>query len=74
MRYIYHTLSNTTRNFFAKFLGVEPIRIGTTKLISDLQKQGHTHTIHIYTTSFRNQIKIRLMLFYYEIKVEKKKK
>ncbi|WP_338815331.1 HAD family hydrolase [Bernardetia sp. Wsw4-3y2] len=57
------------RNFFIKFLGVEPIRIGTAKVISDLQKQGHT--IHIYTTSFRSQIKIRLMLFYYGIKVGK---
>ncbi len=57
------------RNFFATFLGIEPIRVGTSKFISDLQKQGHT--IHIYTTSFRSKIKIRLMLFYYGIKVGK---
>ncbi len=38
------------RNLFAKFLGIEPIRLGTFTLISDLQNQGHT--IHIYTTSF----------------------
>ncbi|AFM03926.1 hypothetical protein Fleli_1504 [Bernardetia litoralis DSM 6794] len=56
-------------NFLAKILGVEPIRVGAAKLIFDLQKDGHT--IHIYTTSFRNKIKIRLMLFYYGIKVEK---
>ena len=57
------------RNFFATFLGIEPIRIGTSKLISDLQKEGHT--IHIYTTSFRKTMSIRLMLFYYGIKVGK---
>ena len=57
------------RNFFAKLLGIEPIRVGTSILISDLQKQGHT--IHIYTTSFRSKIKIRLMLFCYGIKVGK---
>ncbi|PIY09521.1 MAG: hypothetical protein COZ18_07885 [Flexibacter sp. CG_4_10_14_3_um_filter_32_15] len=57
------------RNFFATFLGIEPIRIGTAKLISDLQKQGHI--IHIYTTSFRSKNKIPLMLFYYGIKVGK---
>ncbi len=57
------------RTFFATFLGIEPIRIGTSKLISDLQKQGHE--IHIYTTSFRSKFKIRLMLFYYGIKVGK---
>lgn len=57
------------RTLFATFLGIEPIRLGTAKLISDLQKQGHT--IHIYTTSFRKKTTIRLMLFYYGIKVGK---
>ena len=55
------------RNFLAKILGLESIRLGTATLISDLQKEGHV--IHIYTTSFRSKIKIRWMLFYYGIKV-----
>lgn len=57
------------RNWLAKVLGIEPIRLGTVQLISDLQKQGHN--IHIYTTSFRSKFKIRLMLFYYGISVRK---
>jgi len=57
------------RNLVANLLGIEPIRVGTSQLISDLQRQGHV--IHIYTTSFRSKFKIRLMLFYYGIKVGK---
>ncbi|WP_375559150.1 HAD family hydrolase [Bernardetia sp. OM2101] len=57
------------RSFFAKTLGIEPIRLGTAKLISDLQKEGHI--IHIYTTSFRSKFKVWLMLFYYGIKVNR---
>ncbi|WP_338760970.1 HAD family hydrolase [Bernardetia sp. ABR2-2B] len=57
------------QGLLSKLLGIEPIRVGTAKFISDLQKQEHE--IHIYTTSFRSQIKIRLMLFYYGIKVGK---
>ena len=55
------------RSGIAKLLGIEEMRIGTRKLISDLQNQGHT--IHIYTTSFRTKRKIRLTLKYYGIKV-----
>jgi hypothetical protein len=54
------------RNFIARLIGIEELRVGAAKLISDLQKNGHT--IHIYTTSFRSKFKIRLMLFYYGIK------
>ncbi|WP_025663014.1 hypothetical protein [Aquimarina megaterium] len=57
------------RNGIAKLLGIEKIRKGTNKLISDLQNQGHK--IHIYTTSFRSKRKIRLTLGYYGIKVNR---
>ncbi|WP_291721100.1 HAD family hydrolase [Bernardetia sp.] len=57
------------RNWLAKLLGIEPIRKDSALLISALQKQGHH--IHIYTTSFRSTFKIRLLLLYYGIRVEK---
>lgn len=57
------------RNRIAKLLGIEEIRKGTRELISELQNQGHN--IHIYTTSFRTRVKIRLTLKYYGINVER---
>ena len=57
------------RSGIAKLFGIEEIRKGTVKLISDLQNHGHI--IHIYTTSFRPKIKIRLTLKYYGIKVDR---
>ncbi|WP_299247490.1 HAD family hydrolase [uncultured Aquimarina sp.] len=57
------------RNRIAKLFGIEEVRKGTSKLISDLQNQGHK--IHIYTTSFRSKTKIRLTLKYYGIKVNR---
>lgn len=56
------------RSFLAKLIGIEELRKGTSKLVSKLQKEP---TIHIYTTSFRSKFKIRLMFFYYGIKVGK---
>ena len=57
------------RNRIAKFIGIEKIRKGTPKLISELQKKGHN--IHIYTTSFRKKRQIRRTLKYYGIRVKK---
>ena len=57
------------RSRLAKLFGIEEIRKGTPKLISELQKQGLK--IHIYTTSFRTKSKIRLTLNYYRIKVSR---
>lgn len=57
------------RSGIAKLFGIEEIRKGTRELISDLQNQGHK--IHIYTTSFRSKIKIRLTLKYYGIRVNR---
>ena len=48
-------------------MGIEKIRKGARELIIDLQK--HNHNIHIYTTSFRNKIKIRITLQYYGIRI-----
>ena len=56
-------------NGIAKLFGIEKIRKGTGELIFDLQNQGHR--IHIYTTSFRTEIKIRLTLKYYGIKINR---
>ncbi|WP_299162068.1 HAD family hydrolase [uncultured Tenacibaculum sp.] len=53
----------------AKLFGIEEIRKGTSKLIFNLQKQGHK--VHIYTTSFRSKRKIRRTLKYYGIKVSR---
>lgn len=57
------------RNKIAKLLGIEKIRKGTPYLISELKNNGHK--IHIYTTSFRKKIKIRLTLLFYGIYVNK---
>jgi len=57
------------RSGIAKLFGIEKIRKGTRQLISDLQIKGHK--IHIYTTSYRTKIKIRLTLRYYGIKVNR---
>ena len=58
-----------TRSKIAELIGVEKIRRGTEKLISELQKEGHQ--IHIYTTSFRSRNKIKRTLNYYGIKVSR---
>ena len=57
------------RSLLAKSIGVERIRKGTSKLISELQNKGHK--IHIYTTSFRKKRQIRFTLRYYGVKVNK---
>ncbi|CAL2077885.1 HAD family hydrolase [Tenacibaculum sp. 190524A02b] len=57
------------RGRIAKLLGIEELRKGAPELIADLQKKGYK--VHIYTTSFRSKIKIRLTLKYYGIKVKR---
>lgn len=57
------------RSRVAKLFGVEGVRKGTSALISDLQNQGHK--VHIYTTSFRTEKKIRWTLRYYGIGVDR---
>ena len=57
------------RSLIAKLMGIEEIRKGTPNLIYDLQSQGHK--IHIYTTSFRSRLKIRIMFWYYGISVSR---
>jgi len=57
------------RNWVAKLFGFEPIRKGTRTLIQDLQTQGHQ--IHIYTTSYRTQRRIRWTLRCYGIQVNR---
>jgi hypothetical protein len=53
----------------AKLFGIEEIRKGTRELFNYLQIQGHQ--IHIYTTSYRSKLKIRLTFMYYRIKVNR---
>jgi hypothetical protein len=57
------------RNIIAKLLGIEKLRKGTAELFFELKNEGHK--IHIYTTSFRSRIRIRLTLKYYGIEVDK---
>jgi hypothetical protein len=57
------------RSFIARWVGIEKIRKGAPFLISKLQKKGHV--VHIYTTSYRSNRKIRLTLKYYGVKVNK---
>ena len=57
------------RSKIAGLFSVEKIRKDTSKLISLLENNGHR--IHIYTTSFRSERKIRRNLKYYGIKVNK---
>ena len=57
------------RGGIAKLFGIEEIRKGTAELIAELKSQGHN--VHIYTTSFRTNRKIRLTLKYYGIKVDR---
>lgn len=57
------------RSWWAKLLGIEPIRKGTKTLIKTLQSQGNE--VHIYTTSLRSKPYIRRMFRYYGIKIGK---
>ena len=57
------------RSLLAKIIGIEKIRKGTPQLIKELQKEGYK--IHIYTTSFRKKIKIRITCKYYGLSVSK---
>ncbi|TCI85008.1 HAD family hydrolase [Tenacibaculum sp. M341] len=57
------------RSLLAKLFGIERLRKGSSVLIADLQREGHK--IHVYTTSFRSKIKIRIMLKYYGVSVNK---
>ena len=57
------------RSWWAKLLGIEPIRKGTKTLIKTLQSQGNE--VHIYTTSLRSKSHIRRMFRYYGIKIGK---
>ena len=50
-----------------RVFGVERIRLGTVNLFKELQSEKHQ--IFIYTTSFRSEIKIRIMFFTYGISV-----
>ena len=56
-------------SWWAKLLGIEPIRKGTKTLIKTLQSQGNE--VHIYTTSLRSKPYIRRMFRYYGIKIGK---
>jgi hypothetical protein len=53
--------------FFLKPWINEPLRLGTCKLIQELQQYGHE--ISIYTTSYRSPCYVRLWLLCYGIKV-----
>lgn len=57
------------RSWWAKLLGIEPIRKGTKTLIKTLQSQDNE--VHIYTTSLRSKPYIRRMFRYYGIKIGK---
>jgi hypothetical protein len=57
------------RNMLAKLLGIEKIRLGTYTIIKELQNKEHK--VHIYTTSFRSKIRIRLTLLLYGIKISR---
>ncbi len=57
------------RNVLAKLLGIEKIRLGTYTIIKELQNEEHK--VHIYTTSFRSKIRIRLTLLFYGIKISR---
>ena len=53
----------------ARLLGIEELRKGTRDLVSELKSRGYE--IHIYTTSFRSRLSIRLMFLYYGIRVNR---
>lgn len=57
------------RSLFAKFIGIEKRRKGTPRLLKELQAEGHQ--IHIYTTSFREKIKIRITFKYYGLSINR---
>ena len=42
----------------ARLVSSEPLRAGTTQLFRELQRQGHE--LWLYTTSFRNPLRLRL--------------
>ncbi|WP_316632762.1 hypothetical protein [uncultured Flavobacterium sp.] len=55
-------------NFLQRLLGIECLRKGTIDLFKDLKKQKHK--IYIYTTSYRNSIRIKWMFYSYGISVD----
>ncbi len=55
------------RSFFIRLLKVEKLRKGTKELFDKLIAKGYY--VHIYTTSYRPQWKIRLMLELYGLRV-----
>ncbi|CAM1374669.1 HAD family hydrolase [Tenacibaculum xiamenense] len=52
-----------------KYFGIERLRLGSKKLISELRQKGHE--IHIYTTSFRSKRTIRRTFNFYGIKIDR---
>ncbi|WP_294304564.1 hypothetical protein [uncultured Chryseobacterium sp.] len=56
------------RPFFAKMIGTEKLRSGTIALFKTLKAQKHK--IYIYTTSYRNVYKIKLMFLAHGIPVD----
>ncbi|WP_294313196.1 hypothetical protein [uncultured Chryseobacterium sp.] len=56
------------RSFFAKMIRAERIRLGTIELFRALRDRKHK--IYIYTTSYRNVFKIKLMFLSHGIPVD----
>jgi hypothetical protein len=52
-------------NWLQRLLGVEPIRLGTIKLMKQLKSEGHG--MCIYTSSFRKEFSIRLAFWTYGV-------
>lgn len=55
-------------NLLQKLFGIERIREGTVDLFKELKKQKHT--IYIYTTSYRSELRIKCMFYSYGISVD----
>ncbi len=57
------------QNILQRLLGLEMIRFGTVELFNELRSKGHT--IYIYTSSFRPELKTKFMFYSYGIPVNK---
>jgi hypothetical protein len=63
------TFPRENRNLFQKLTGIENIRKGTIHLFKELRSRDHN--IYIYTTSFRPELKTKLMFLSYGIPVDR---
>ena len=53
--------------WWARRLGIEPLRARTRELVRELQRRGHT--VSVYTTSFRSAWRIRATFVYHGLRL-----